>query len=125
MTFYMGRRSTASHYNVLIPLNLFAVVMRCNSSRVARSQPAASKDLLKCNSRKHKNKGKKLLTHKNASGTQGSPVRQPNIHCQPLNEVWEGVDTPYIQSCALHAPELPWVGPAFLPGAQSLLQSMT
>jgi len=25
----------------------------------------------------------------------------------------------------LHAPELPWVGPAFPPGAQSLLQAMT
>jgi len=26
---------------------------------------------------------------------------------------------------SLHAPELPWVGPAFPPGAPSLLQAMT
>jgi len=28
-------------------------------------------------------------------------------------------------SAALHAPELPWVGPAFPPAAQSLLQAVT
>ena len=27
-----------------------------------------------------------------ASGRQGSPVRYPHLHCQPLNEGWEGVD---------------------------------
>ena len=33
--------------------------------------------------------------------------------------------TPSGHSGALHAAELPWVGPAFLPGAQSLVQAMT
>jgi len=27
-----------------------------------------------------------------ASGMQGSPARYRSLHCQPLNEVWEGVD---------------------------------
>jgi len=27
-----------------------------------------------------------------ATGIQGSPVRYPCFHCQPLNEVWDGVD---------------------------------
>ena len=33
--------------------------------------------------------------------------------------------TPSSHSGTLHTPELPWVGPAFPPGAQSLLQDMT
>ena len=33
--------------------------------------------------------------------------------------------TPFCHSGALHAAELPWVGPAFPPGAQSLLQART
>ena len=55
-------------------------------------------------------------------------IRCPHLHCQPLNEVWEGVDpgsSPSGHSGALHAPELPWVGPAFPPGAQSLVLAMT
>jgi len=55
-------------------------------------------------------------------------MRYPHLHCQPLNEVWEGVyphSTPSSHSDALHAPELSWVGPAFPPGAQSLVQVMT
>jgi len=59
---------------------------------------------------------------------QGSPARYPSLHCQPLNEVWEEVDpgsTPSGHSGALHAPELPWAGPVFPPGAQSLIQAMT
>ena len=55
-------------------------------------------------------------------------LKYPHLHCQPLNEVWEGVDpgfTPSGHSAALHTPELPWFGPAFPPGAQSLLQAMT
>ena len=50
------------------------------------------------------------------------------LHCQPLNEVWEGVNpgsTPSSHSGVLHMPELPWVGPAFLPGVQSLIQAVT
>ena len=51
-----------------------------------------------------------------------------HLHCQPLNEGWEGLDpgsTPHCQSGTLPAPELPQVGPAFSPGAQSLVQAMT
>jgi len=42
--------------------------------------------------------------------------KTPYLHCQPLNEVWEGMDpasSPNSHSGALHATELPWVGPAF------------
>ena len=63
-----------------------------------------------------------------ASDTQGSPVRSLCFHCQPLNEVWEGVrpgSAPSSHAGTLHAPELPWVGPAFPPGAPSLLQAVT
>jgi len=63
-----------------------------------------------------------------ASDTQGPPVRGPQLHCQPFNEVWEGVDpgsSPSSHSGTLHAPELPWVGPTFPPGAQSLVQAVT
>jgi len=59
---------------------------------------------------------------------QGSPVRCPHLYCQPLTEVWEGGDpgsTPSSHSQAMQAPELPWFGPAFPPGAQSLVQGMT
>ena len=55
-------------------------------------------------------------------------MRYPNLPCQPLQEVWEEVDpgsTPSGHSGALHAAELPWVGPAFPPGAQSLVQAVT
>jgi len=64
---------------------------------------------------------KKLLTFR-------SPARHPCLHCQPLSQVWDGVhpgSSPSSHSDALHAPELPWVGPAFPPGAQSLPQAMT
>jgi len=57
-----------------------------------------------------------------------SSKRCPHLHCQPLNEGWEGADpgsTPSCHSGALCAPELPWVGPAFPPAAQSLLQAVT
>jgi len=56
-----------------------------------------------------------------------SSKRYSHLHCQPLNEVGERVDpgsTPSNQSSALLAPELPWVGPAFPPGAQSLFQAV-
>ena len=50
------------------------------------------------------------------------------LHCQLLNEDWKGLDSGFTlpgQSGLLHAPELPWVGPAFPPGAQSLVLAMT
>ena len=55
-------------------------------------------------------------------------MRYPCLHCQPLKVVWEGVDpgsTHSSHSEVLHAPELTWVGPAFPPGAQSLVQAVT
>ena len=63
-----------------------------------------------------------------ASGTRKAPARYPCLLCQPLNEVWEGVEpgsTPSSHWDALHTPELPWVGPVFPPGAQSLVQAVT
>jgi len=59
---------------------------------------------------------------------EGSPARYPCLHCQPLNKIWDWVDTgfnPFGHSAALHAPENPWVGLAFPPGSQSLVQAMT
>ena len=55
-------------------------------------------------------------------------MRFPYLHCQPLNEVWEGRDpgsTPSSPSGTLHAVELHWVGPAFPPGAQTQIQAVT
>jgi len=55
-------------------------------------------------------------------------MKHPYLHCQPLNEVWEGVEPGFTLSShsgALLVPEFPWVGPAFLPGAQSPVQAMT
>ena len=73
-------------------------------------------------------KQRKAAAHlQKASGTQGSPVSYPHLHCQPLNEIWEGVDLgsiPSRHSRTLHAHELPWVSSAFPPGAQSLFQAM-
>lgn len=51
-----------------------------------------------------------------------SSKRCPHLYCQPLNEVWEGVDpgsNPSGHSAALHTPELLRAGPAFPAGAQS------
>ena len=86
----------------------------------------ANKTQLKCISRRHGNKQATYL--QNTSAMQESPEKSPCLHCQPLNEVWEGVDpgsTPSGHSAALHTPELPWVGPAFSTGVPSLLQAMT
>ena len=55
-------------------------------------------------------------------------MRCSHLHCQPLNEVWEGVNPGSASSGhsgALLASELPWVGPVLPPGAQSLLQAGT
>jgi len=92
------------------------------------SQAAASGDLLKCNNCGHRNQGKKLLTFRRPQVLADLQQKHPYFHCHPLNEVWEGVDpgsSPSGHSAAFHTPELPWVGPAFLPGAQSLLQAVT
>ena len=61
------------------------------------------------------------------TGRQGSSARYLCLYCQPLNEVSEGDpgSTPSGHSATLHAPELPWVGPVFPPGAQSLVQAIT
>lgn len=63
-----------------------------------------------------------------ASGTQGSPTECPYLHCQPINEVLEGVhpsSTPSGHSGVLHSPELPCIGLDFPSGASSLVQAMT
>jgi len=63
---------------------------------------------------------KKAAYPQKTSGMQRSLATDPCLHYQPLNEVWKGMDpgsTPSRPSEALFAPELPWVGPAFPPGA--------
>jgi len=71
-----------------------------------------------------------------ASGTQGSPVRYPYLHYQPLNEVWEGVDpdsSPSSHSGALHCIAMHYIActwaplgwPCLAPGASSQLQALT
>ena len=95
---------------------------------MAHSQAAAKENKSKCSSYEHRNKGRKSAYLWKVSGKQGSLENYPHLHCQPLNEVWEGVNpgpTPSHHSAALHAPELPWVGLAFPPGVQSLVQAMT
>lgn len=52
----------------------------------------------------------------------------PHLRCQPLKEVWEGMDSgspPSHHSGTLNAPDLLWGGPAYLPGAQTLVEAMT
>ena len=72
---------------ILVHLQLItSKVMESTAMITATSfQAAASKDLLKYNSYRHRNKEKKLLT-----------FRRPQIYrdlpYQPLNEVWEGVE---------------------------------
>jgi len=98
-----------------------------NNSRVAKSWAAAKEDLLKRNSYSGETKERICLPSR-ASDTQKTAARPPHLHRLPLNEIWERVDpgsTPSGHSAALHTPGLPWVGPAFPPGAQSLLQAMT
>jgi len=77
---------------------------------------------------KETQEGRKTAYLQKASGRQGSPTSYPHLHCQAPDEFWEGVgpgSTPSCHSHALHAPELSWVGPAFPPGAQSLVQAVT
>jgi len=71
---------------------------------------------------------KKLLTFSRPPAGRDLQMNHPHLHHQPSNEVWEGVDPgsfPSGHSEGLHAPELPWVGPAFPPGAQSVIQAVT
>jgi len=72
----------------------------------------------KYNRCKCKNEGKKAAYLPSADLKQAgiSSKRNLHFHCQLLNEGWEGVDpdsSPSGHSAALHAPELPWLGPAF------------
>ena len=81
----------------------------------AEQQSTRLQQVRTCNSPRHRNRKTAAYLQK-ASGRQGSPVKYPYPHCQPLNEVWEGMDpgsTPSIHSGTLLASELPWVGPAF------------
>ena len=87
-----------------------------SNNKVAQSEVAANK-----NKPQYSNHGCKYSRTNfaylwKASAMQGSPERSPHLHCQPLNEVWAGVDpgsSPSGHSDTLHTPELPWVGPAF------------
>jgi len=84
-----------------------------DNSKVAKTLATPNEDKQKCSSRGHRNKRKKAAYLWKASGRQGYPTRYPHLHCQPLNEVWEGVDpgsTPSEHSGTLRAPELPYVG---------------
>ena len=75
-----------------------------------------------------RNKGKSCLPLEGLRKAEISNKRSLCLHCQPLNEVWEGVDPgsiPSGHSAALHTPELPWIGPAFPPDVQSLFQAVT
>jgi len=112
-------------------LEEYGIILQCdgkhsNGSRVAKSrlqQVKRSPNAAATNT----NKGKKESAYPwKASDMQGSPARSPHLHCQPLNEGWGGSRLhPFNQSGSLHAPELPWAGPAFPPGAPSLLQALT
>jgi len=75
-----------------------------------------------------KTKEEKLLTFGRPQVGRDLQQNALTSPCQSLNEVWEGVDpgsTPSGHSGVLHAPELPWIGPAFSPGTQSLLWAVT
>jgi len=89
---------------------------------------AAKEEKPKCSSYRHRNKGKKQLTFRRPQVHKDLQQNTLTSPCQPLNEVWEGVEpgsTPSHHTGAFHSPELPWVGPAFLPDAQSLVQTVT
>jgi len=84
--------------------------------------------LLKCNSHRHRNKGKKLFIFRRPPVDRDLQQDTLASFAKPLNDVWKGVDPgsiPSSRSTALIAPELPWIGPAFLPGAQSLVQAIS
>jgi len=75
-----------------------------------------SEELLRCNSRRHRNKGKKLLTFKRPLVQRNLQQNTLTTPLPALNEVWEGVvpgSTSSGHSGTLLAPDLPWVGPAF------------
>jgi len=80
----------------------------------------------KCSSHRYRNERKELLTFVRPQVHRD--VQQDTLASTALNEVWKGVDpgsTLSSHSGTLHAPELPWVGPAFPSSAQSLLQALT
>ena len=93
---------------------------------MVKSSATANENKLKFSSQGHEEK-EQLTFRKPQIGT-AFQMRYPYFHCKHLNEVWEGVDPGFIPSShsgALLAPELLWVGPAFPPGAQPLVQAMT
>ena len=94
-----------------------------------RTQAAVREDSLKCNSHRHRNKGKKLFTF-------GRPQVCRNLQKDAListansymisGKGWILAPAlPITQCTALYASELPWAGPAFPTGAPSLLQAVT
>jgi len=94
---------------------------------VAKSSAAANKNKPKRSSCRAEMKEKSCLPLEDLRYIGISDKRCPQLHCQPLNEVWEGVDpgsTPSSHSGTLHTPELPWVCPAFPPDDESLPQTM-
>ena len=96
---------------------------------MTQSLATANENKPKQSSCGHRNKGKKnCLLSENLHSRQGSPTKCSHLHCQPLNDQGEEVDpgsTPFSHPGTLYAPEHPWVGPAFPPGAKSLAQAMT
>ena len=70
-------------------------------------------------------KKKSCLPLEDLKKARSSSKKYPHLHCQPLNEVWEPGSTPSGHSGVLLAAVLRWLGPAFPPGAQSPLQTLT
>jgi len=64
--------------------------------------------------------GKKMLTFRRPQVSQESPAKHPSLHCQPLNEVWEGwILAPALLVTQLHCMHLSSPGLA-LPSHQVL-----
>ena len=96
---------------------------------MAKSLATANENETKHSSCGPRNEGKEQLTFGRPQVGRESPARDTlTSPCQPLNEVWQGVDpgsTTSSHSAALLTPELTWVGPAFPPGVPSLFQAVT
>jgi len=63
-------------------------------SRAAKSLAAANKNKFKCSSSRCRNKGRELLTFGKPQVRRDlwQEMPSPLLPCQPLNEVWKGVD---------------------------------
>ena len=82
----------------------------------------ANENKTKCNS--CKNEGKELLTFRIPQVGRDLWQEIPSL---PLPTPKQGLGRGgswFHPFWSLHAPELPWVGPAFPPGAQSVFQAM-